>query len=61
MFQWGYYLAVLFVWIGAWNLVDLSVQKYVRRYGYQMLIYACILIIGIVVLVLIDLIRKPQI
>jgi len=53
MNQIGFYISVLFVWIGAWNLIDLTVQKYVAKYLYQMIIYAVLLVVGIIVLVII--------
>lgn len=54
MNQLGFYIAGLFVWIGAWNLVDLTVGKFVAEYAYQMLIYALLLVIGIVILVILN-------
>ncbi len=54
MNQWGFYISILFVWIGAWNLVDLTVQKFVSEYAYQMIVYACLFVIGAIILIVVN-------
>jgi hypothetical protein len=41
------YLLILFLWISSWNLVDLTVNEFVPKYKYKMLLYAVMFLVSI--------------
>jgi hypothetical protein len=44
---------VLFLWISAWNLIDQTVLKFVKRYTHRMLVYGIMFTITLIALIVI--------
>jgi hypothetical protein len=44
--RYGNWLAILLMWIGAWSLIDSTIQKFLPNYYWQLLVYCVLFLFG---------------